>query len=173
MSQQLPEQVDPFRLARQRRVMTGEMDVSRMARLAPVLNDVPGVARIALEFGVDDMGVQFVRGQVSADLSMMCQRCLQPMAQHVDSEFALGLVTNERDAERLPTHYEPLFITDEHIVLRDVIEDELLLALPIVAMHAAGTCEQAVVQGDEPAPVKKENPFAVLQELKPRLRGNS
>ncbi len=174
MSQQLPEQIDPFRLARQRRVITGELAVRRMSRLLPMLTgSEDAVAQVALEFGTDDMGVRFIRGQVKATLGMTCQRCLQPMAQTVESQLALGLVTNQRDADLLPTHYDPLLVEQDHIVLLDMVEDELLLALPIVAIHPAGTCT-AVAASELVNTVEetKSSPFTVLEQLKPRVGGN-
>lgn len=173
MSQQLPEQIDPFRLARQRRVMTGELDVRRMERLKPLISGADdAVVHVALEFGIDDMRVQFIRGHVKATFDMTCQRCLQPMSQPVDTQFALGLVTNQREADLLPTHYDPLLVEQDHVPLLDIVEDELLLALPIVASHATGECAAAAPEQVETASVKKTSPFAVLEQIKPRAGGN-
>jgi uncharacterized protein len=173
MSQQLPEQIDPFRLARQRRVITGELAVRRMERLRPLVSGADDrVAHVALEFGTDDMGVKFIHGRVTAALEMTCQRCLQPMMQDVDAQFSLGLVTNRREADLLPSHYDPLVVEQEHIPLLDIVEDELLLALPIVAMHAEGTCRAAHGEHEEVrAGEDKSNPFSILEQLKPRIGG--
>jgi uncharacterized protein len=172
MSQQLPEQIDPFRLARQRRVLSGQIDIVRMKRLVPLLYSSEGAARVELEFGIDtDMHVQYLRGNLSVDLQMSCQRCLQPMSQHVETAIALGLATTRRQADEMPTHYEPLLVENETIFLVDVIEDELLLALPIVTMHPPNACTaQAATSNDAPES-RKENPFAKLAQLKNRTSG--
>jgi uncharacterized protein len=174
MSQQLPEQIDPFRLARQRRVITGELAVRRMKRLLPLISGADDrVANVALEFGTDDMGVMFVHGRVTAELDMTCQRCLQPMTQGVNAEFSLGLVTNRRDADLLPAHYDPLLVEQDHVPLLDIVEDELLLSLPIVAMHAEGACHAALTeQEDLKDTATRSSPFAVLEKLRPRAGGD-
>lgn len=172
MSQQLPEQIDPFRLARQRRVLSGQIDVVRMKRLAPLLYSSEGAARVELEFGVDtDLHVQYMRGNVSVDLQMSCQRCLQPMTQHVEATIALGLVTTQRQSDEMPTHYEPLLVENDTVFLVDVIEDELLLALPIVAVHPPEACAAQVATSDDAPEPRRENPFAKLAQLKSRTSG--
>ncbi len=174
MTQRLPEQIDPFRLVRQHRILNGALDLRRMERLAPLLYSTDGVASVDLEFGTDDMGVMCVLGHVTAELRFTCQRCMQPMTHAVDAEIALGLVANRNDADRLPTHYEPLIVEQVPTPLLPIIEDELLLLVPIVALHATGECA-APGQPDrmaEPA-AQRSNPFAVLAELKSRDGGKN
>ena len=169
MTQRLPEHIDPFRLVRQSRILSGVLELRRMERLAPLLHSTDGVADVDLEFGTDDMGVMCVLGHVKAELRFTCQRCMQPMTLSVNAEIALGLVENRDDADRLPTHYEPLIVEEVPTLLLPIIEDELLLLVPIVALHEPDECE-ALPQlniAAEPA-VKRDNPFAVLAKLKPR-----
>ena len=169
MSQQLPEQIDPFRLVRQKRILTGTIGLARMLRLLPQLQHAQGQAHVELEFGTDDMGVQFARGEVHTELPLVCQRCLQPMMYAVRAPIALGFVTQPRDAEAMPPHYDPIVVAEVPIPLLDLIEDELLLALPIVATHDEGSCEAVVMQEPETTPTpepERENPFAVLAQLK-------
>lgn len=168
MSQPLPEQIDPFRLVRQKRILAGTLELGRMPRLAPLLLSGEGRAEIEVEFGTDDMGVKFARGEVITELPLICQRCLKPMQVPVRAPIALGFVTQQRDADAMPTHYDPLLIEHVPIPLLDIVEDELLLSLPIVATHAPGVCEAAVkTQEPEAMPVpERENPFAVLAQLK-------
>ena len=169
MSQPLPEQIDPFRLVRQKRILVGTVELSRMLRLAPLLQRAHGQAHVELEFGTDDMGVKFARGEVIVELPLTCQRCLQPMNFPVRASIALGFVTQQHDADAMPSHYDPLLVEHVPIPLLDLVEDELLLSLPIVATHEPGACEAAVKTQEpvEPTPApKRENPFAVLAQLK-------
>jgi uncharacterized protein len=174
MTQPLPEQIDPFRLVRQNRILKGTLELRRMERLAPLLHLTDGVADVEIEFGTDDMGVSCVRGHVKAELHFICQRCMQPMTQAIDAEVALGLVANRNDADKVAAHYEPLIVEEVPTPLLPIIEDELLLLVPIVALHEAGECE-ALPQlniAAEPA-VQRANPFAVLAKLKPRDGGKN
>ncbi len=156
-----------------RRVLEGVFPLAEMARLLESVQTAHGEVSVSLEFGVDVEGVRYMRGRLRAAVELECQRCLDGMAFPIDSEFALALVRNMVEAENLPSHYEPLLLDGEPLFLRDVIEDELLLALPIVAKHAEGVCELALaadVLADgtetEHDSTEKPNPFSVLADLK-------
>ena len=169
MTQRLPELIDPFRLVRQNRILNGTLELRRMERLVPLLHSTDGVASVDLEFGTDDMGVACVLGHVQAELHFICQRCMQPMTQAVDAEVALGLVANRSEADKIAAHYEPLIVEQVPTPLLPIIEDELLLMVPIVALHEVGECEALPQLNSAVEPVaRRENPFAVLAKLKPR-----
>lgn len=174
MTQRLPELIDPFRLVRQHRILNGTLELRRMERLAPLLHSSEGVASVDLEFGTDDMGVSCVLGHVQAELHFICQRCMQPMTYAVDAEVALGLVAHRSEVDKIAAHYEPLIVEQVPTPLLPIIEDELLLMVPIVALHEAGECEALpqLNSAAEPA-ARRENPFAVLAKLKPRNGGKN
>jgi uncharacterized protein len=172
-SERLPVHIDPFRMAETRRLLEGTIALAEMARLGESLQDTAGEVSVSLEFGIDNEGIRFIRGRIQAEVSLECQRCLETMRYPIDSEFMLGLVRSSTEAETLPSHYEPLLVEDGPLFLRDIIEDELLLALPIVAMHAPEACGvelNAMPQPDEAqeddGEAAGDNPFAALADLK-------
>jgi uncharacterized protein len=172
-NERLPVHIDPFRMAESRRLFEGRIALAEMERLGELLQDSDGEVTVSLEFGTDNEGIRFLRGRIQAEVSLECQRCLETMRYPIDSEFALALVRNTVEAEALPSHYEPLLVEGEPLFLRDIIEDELLLALPIVAMHKQEECSVNVSSGQEAGETRKdtgaavkENPFAVLADLK-------
>lgn len=171
--ERLPVHIDPIRMAETRRLFEGRIALAEMARLGESLQDSDGDVTVSLEFGIDNEGIRFVRGHIQAEVSLECQRCLETMRYPIDSEFLLAVVRNEVEAEALPSHYEPLLVGGEPLFLRDIIEDELLLALPIVAMHTQEECSVNTSSGQETGDLRedtgatvKENPFAVLADLK-------
>jgi uncharacterized protein len=167
--ERLPVHIDPVRMADTRRLLQGEVALAEMPRLVEALQDGDGNVSVSLEFGTDEEGIRFMRGQVQAEVTLICQRCLEPMRHPVDNEFALGLVRNETQAEELPSHYEPLLLDGKPLFLRDVIEDEILLALPIVPRHPPQECGAQLESGEadtEQDGGKRDNPFASLAELK-------
>lgn len=171
MLERLPAQIDPFRFAETRRVVRGELPVAELDRLAPLLSGIDTSAlEVVLEFGIDEQGVRFIKGTVRGELSLACQRCLEPMVWPVDLTLAVGLVRSDEAGERLPIAYEPLLIESVPMVLANVIEDELLLSLPLVPMHPEESCPAtALLAKEEPAETQegeRENPFAVLSGLK-------
>ncbi len=107
-------------------------------------------------------------------VTLECQRCISPMSATLESQFKLGLVTTDDQAQQLPKELEP-FLTDEFSAnLWSMIEDELLLALPPFPLHERNECPAAEVlesfePGEEPeasAKPERENPFSVLADLK-------
>jgi uncharacterized protein len=94
---------------------------------------------------------------------------MQAMTLPLTLEVNLGIVTSKEAAEALPENYDPLLVTAEPMKAADIVEDELILALPIVAMHEVKDCpsgEEFQRMEDEPAQPERENPFAILAELK-------
>lgn len=110
-----------------------------------------------------------MRGRIRANVSVQCQRCLGALPLTVETELLLGMVS-ERDPRELPAYYEPLPVGHDPIFLRDIIEDELILSLPIVPKHADGQCPDQLKAGAEDSneshSATEGNPFAVLAGLK-------
>lgn len=169
----LPVQVDPYRLAEQGLEYDGVLPLRQMKRLSPLLSSIEGEAKVRLQFGVDDMGVHFLRGSIQASLELECQRCLQAMAWPVEAELALGFVSSTAEADQLPGGYEPYIVDTIPLALIDMIEDELLLALPQIPMHDIEQCPaQEYVEPEEQQDMAgQDNPFKVLADLKTPDKG--
>ena len=172
-NERLPVHIDPIRMAETRRLLQGQLALADMSRLGEALLDSDGEVAVSLEFGTDNEGIRYMRGRIQAEVSLECQRCLETMRYPIDSEFALAMVRSVAEAEALPSHYEPLLVEGEPLFLRDIIEDELLLALPIVAMHAPEECSVDTSPGraagemnNDTDATEKKNPFSVLADLK-------
>lgn len=121
-----------------------------------------GRARFRREggFAVAELDVQ---GRVQ----LTCQRCLKAMHHAVDGHARIALVASEAEAERVPPEFEPVRAPEGRIRLRDLVEEEALLALPIVALHTdASACAPATQPRapDEAAP-SMQKPFERLGEL--------
>ncbi|MDH4273588.1 MAG: YceD family protein [Gammaproteobacteria bacterium] len=166
MQERLPTVIDPYRLAEAGRELRGQIGLTGMDRLTPGLASQDGQVSVELRFGVDGEKVRYITGHIQTTLKLQCQRCMQPVDVVVDRPVSLGIVPNATDAEWLQPGYEPLIVDTPVVPLAQIVEDELLLAVPMVAAHDPGTCQANVVQEEEPAPVVKESPFAVLARLK-------
>jgi len=148
--------------------LRGRLAVAEMERFAPLLATNDGEVEVVLDFDFDPERRAFMRMHLRAEVSLVCQRCLGPVHHAIEVERLLGVVTTEAQAERLPGIYDPLFVTEEPLLLREVIEDELILSLPIVPRHNDGECAPAVTGAgtDNKVGGARENPFAVLAGLK-------
>ncbi len=160
--------ITPFKLARQEQHLTGVVSFQEMDRLREYLVSGDGKASYDILFGVDEGRTYFAKGCARAVLQMECQRCSQVMSLNVEADINVAFVTSEQQAGRVSDGYEPCVVEDERLRLSCLIEDELILALPIVATHEDTNCQSWFRENSEPELVKtqKDNPFAVLAALK-------
>lgn len=170
---ELPETANFVRQVELNRTMEGVYPVSKFARLAEVLLSDEGYVTVKLEF-TRSVGIASLRGKVSAKLLVECQRCLQPVETEVSGSFKFALVHSEDEFELLPEEFEPYLIEGEEQSIIDLVEDELLLSLPMVTIHEEACSDFMSKQNEEvraaiKAEKEAENPFAVLKALKEDL----
>jgi len=108
------------------------MPLERMSRLVDVLESDSGEARFGLAFSFDDQRQVRVDVQVSATVELRCQRSLEVYMQPIQGRSTVGVVANEELARALPGDYEPMLCPDNRLRLVDLVEEELLLAMPLV-----------------------------------------
>ena len=149
-----------------RRSFEGRLPLSSMTRLQGLLNDTDGEARYTIEFDHDALRVPYVELRIEAQLPLVCQRSLQRFLLPVSIVQRLGLVRDEADEAALPPDYEALLVPEDGMLHpADLVEDELVLAVPVVPVNP----ESEVVERDWPAQeeeLAKANPFAALASLK-------
>lgn len=166
MSAQLPGPTDPAHLARSGQTLSGTLKVSELARLAESVREPGGEVSYELRFGEEE-GVPTLRGHVAADVTLTCQRCLGPLAVHVEAEPQLGFVDSEAEEAKLPEDLEGVVLEGgENIRPGDLIEDEVLLGLPLFPTHDTGTCPPWEDSVELSPAEEKDNPFAVLAGLR-------
>jgi len=165
MVEHLPELIDPLALAEKNRQFKGHLPLSKMTRIQDVLLRREGEVSFELRFGKDGK-FAVVTGMVEADLELQCQCCLGPIAWTVSSRVNLAVVSSIDEADLLPDAYEPLLLEEDSIPLADIIQEELLLAVPTIPQH--GQCEASAPRERVPMPTipQRPNPFAVLAKLK-------
>jgi uncharacterized protein len=185
-------------LVEKREGLKGAIALAKMKRLASILVETSGNAGLEIQFGRDSAGLAIATGTVTAMVRLQCQRCLEPMDFQVDSTFTLGVVASLPEASQLPDNYEPLIADQGRLLLAELVEDEILLALPDIAMHTercavsddSATSQTATANAQKEQRQKtdesmynapsaeyaagvtdkdKPHPFAVLAELKEKL----
>jgi len=164
----LPKTVDPLKYADQNRVLEGNIAVKLLPRLCEVLAEDTGDVAVKLEFDRDGQHLRILKGSLDANLSLTCERCLNSVEKLIESRFTVGIVLTDEQAKNLPRSYEPLLVEPDTLVLQDVIEEELILSLPMFAYHDHCDSEhgmQTKASDNEPL-VERENPFSVLSDLK-------
>ena len=107
--------------------------------------------------------MRFIKGALQTGIELVCQRCLEPLRLALDVTVSLGLVHGEAEADRLPEEYEPLLVPEGVIRVADLVEDELLLALPRIPRHEdARDCE---ANGYRAPDTGHDQPLATLASL--------
>ncbi|MCI0654008.1 MAG: YceD family protein [Methylococcaceae bacterium] len=133
-----------------------------MDRLSDSLIDDRGDVRYELLFAKDSK-ICTVTGQVEAVLCLECSVCMNKMIYAVRTETGLAIVSSLEEAARLPGIYEPLLVVDRQTRIKEIIEEELLLAIPIIPRHEECTIAK---HGYQSPRQNAMNPFSILAELK-------
>ena len=121
----------------------GTLAVARLPRLAEVLSQSAGELQVTLQAGTDASGASCLSGTVTGKVELICQRCLRPFPEELNIAVDLRLVENEADEERLLHECEPYQVVDDRLPLHDIIEDEVLLALPLSPRCGQEDCTPA------------------------------
>jgi uncharacterized protein len=178
MLNRLPVDVNPFKLVEQERCLTGVLPLQKLPRLADIALAGSEDFAVELAFTRSIGGRPMIKGHVRGNIMLECQRCMQPVQIHLDNPIQVALTTFESDERPEQEGLEAWLIEDERLFIQDFVEDEILLALPLVAKH--DQCEPVrklieALPSDEPetqseqadvSASAKKNPFAVLKDWK-------
>lgn len=175
-----PRRLDLPALCRQGAVLEGQWPQAELSRLGesllavagdtlppPVQWRAQGVLR-PVKGGEPELWLAL---QAGTTVALQCQRCLQPMAEVLAVDCRLRFVADEDEAARLDEESEDdVLALTGRLDLQALVEDELILALPLVPRH--DVCPQPLpmsageVADDEPAEPARPNPFAALARLR-------
>lgn len=161
-----PEVLDAWRMVASRRGFEGRLPLASMARLRDNLVDAQGDVCFTLDFDRDALQVAYVELRIDAELPLECQRSLQRFLFPVQVVQRLGLIRDEAEALALPEEYEPLLMPEDGMLRpAELVEDELILAVPVVALMPGTEAVERDWPVDE-AEQQRANPFAALATLK-------
>lgn len=170
MLDRLPQYIDPLLLADKRGSIKGQIAIKTLDRLADILHDDSGSVAVELFFGRAGR-LAFCEGEIRAVLALKCQNCLGSVSWSITGTVKLGIVGSIDQADKLPEDYEPLLVNEEGaVLLKDLIEDELLLLLPTFPKHEqrcffsnTDSSKPDDLTDNSPLPT---NPFSILANLK-------
>lgn len=180
MSREFPDFVDPWKAADGRREFQGTMPLKRMARLVPLLAPVEhgppagengwADARFHARFAYDRQGMATIRLEVEAELPLICQRSLAPYREKVSRRSVLTVIEDVREQDRLPEDCEPVLVENKRMALLDIVEEELLLAVPQVPRNPEIREIELSTEGEteKASPIeenRRHRPFAGLADL--------
>lgn len=174
LSEPLPNTLDVRKAAVRGVSIKGTLKPLDLPRLRAVLVDDSGSIEANFAFSRDEENRYLIHLETTAEVSVTCQRCLEPLIQTLACENTLAVVWTDEQAGHLPRYLEPLVVEGDACKLWDVVEDELILALPAFGYHNTEECKQTLARfnaaqapAEEIEPAEKPNPFNVLAQLKP------
>jgi uncharacterized protein len=195
MIERIPQRIDHFRYTDQGVILDGvvtqkESDKDLLRFKEAIIENSSDII-YHLEFDVDFLGNRYVTGKVSAKVILQCQRCMNNFELDLNCDVATAFVQNEAEQKLAEdSDYDIFWLSKrEYLDPRVLIEDELLLALPQIAMHPLSevgkSCnaevvfleadsEQGVYLEKDNSPKEDnnssqqadDNPFAILKQLK-------
>jgi len=171
-----PQHLDVLAFARDAGHLQGEGVLAQWPRLASEQHGEAWVP-VAVHWQLDGRAVSQSGGadqigldlRASVQLPMQCQRCLTPVLETVEAERSFRFVADEATAAALDDEAEDdILVISRDFDALSLIEDELILSLPLVPLHEV--CPESVpmsaVDPEFEEAAERPNPFGVLASLK-------
>lgn len=168
MSPPWSQPLDVDRLSHGETEIDFDVPLSELPRLRSRIQGIGGSVRGTARFGRRS-GFAVVELALAGRATLQCQRCMQPMELAVESTTEVALILAEADVSEVPDELEPVLARDGRISAGELVEEELLLALPIVPLHEEpGECAvppAAPLLAQEAPEHVTQRPFAGLGDL--------
>lgn len=149
--------------ARAGKVLRGTLAVSGMERLGDVLYDGAGTLEFCIQGECDAKDRLQLRLAINGVMHLQCQRCLGSIEHAVDIATGLRLASDtELGREIDPEEPGDAIPADVALDVGSLVEDEVLLSLPLAPRHATGMCNARLPGGEGSEP----GPFSALARLK-------
>ncbi|MFZ2302953.1 MAG: YceD family protein [Gallionella sp.] len=162
--------IDSLDFAGNGRQISSEVPVAGLPRLLDALEDAQGALEYKIRGSTDKQGNPLLEVCITGNCRLRCQRCLGAMdhAIRIDTRLLLRdqASLNALDSSDVAGGEEEEFdsiLADAHLDVLNLLEEEILLSLPIAPRHELGSCQTT---GIENRHGEEESPFAVLAKLK-------
>jgi uncharacterized protein len=175
--QSFPEIIDVRKFFSQEAHLKASLPLEVCKRLEPYLSKAEGFGKskidVNLAFIKDDQGHYILDGKIESTLFLPCQRCLRGLEHSLSSEFSVQVLDELKvsgDRELAENELEVVLSHEGNLELLALVEDELILSLPLVIYHDKTDCNPKLVSIQESGRKTLESkPFAELELLKEQL----
>ncbi len=170
MSGGLPIQINPLDLAHSRTQLEGRFRLAEMSRLAGYSPSESAEVRVRLMCEPAD-GPTLVKlvGEIIIEVQLQCERCLGTLSLPLNLAPEIYFASSGRSIEELDER--DIIAVEGPIDLRNLVEEEILLALPMMPMHQPDQCEASeLLKRNDNENQQTDNPFAKLAKLKEKNR---
>jgi DUF177 domain-containing protein len=157
--------IDGLEFAKAASKLQGAWPVAEFLRLHDALRSTAGTLHYELRGVPEERGQPALHLKVRGELHLTCQRCLRALelALRIDTSLRLAATQAEIDAEPLDAEGPESILAGKEMQVRTLVEDEVLLAIPIAPRHE--TCASAAADAAAEAAGVRQTPFAGLRGL--------
>ena len=168
MAQSLPESLDLLKAVTRGWCYSGRLHLSEFSRLPEHIINKDAELDFKIEFQPYDTLAGQVFIQAEAQVELICQRSLEHFARQIRFKQQVGFIRNLDEEKRLGPGMNPSLVEDGMVQPKELIEDELLLAIPEFPVMPGVKIEHEYAENveDEAEDTESTNPFSVLKELK-------
>lgn len=142
----IPLRVKASQAVSRREAFAGSVPLAKLPRLAASLAESSGTLQVELQATRDDEGQDWLHGEIRGRLPLTCQRGLHIFDWHCDVALSLCLVETEAEEEKLQKDTESYLVEDDELPLRDLVEEEVLLALPMMPRCEDPDCVKRLIK---------------------------
>jgi uncharacterized protein len=155
--------IDSLDFAGNSRQIDTHVPVAALSRLQDMLDNCDGDLHYVVQGGLDNLARPILDISVEGVCWLLCQRCLHGFEYGINHQARLLLCDQASlDSQDEEEDFDGI-LAEAHLDVLTLLEDEILLSLPISPMHPLGLCQMA--EG-ESANKGDRHPFSVLEKLK-------
>ena len=170
ISSPLPLYIDIRKAFDLESVFEGSCSLERLPRFADCLASPDGEVSGKLRYGLTATCRRVITGSVSANVEVVCQRCLEPLSLKLADTIQLALVESESQIDSLEAEWDPWMVDGPRISIANLLEEQLMLCMPLVSYHRDERCVKALEYQQRKEPLDDSSvtglPRTLLKYLK-------
>ena len=160
-----------FKFAKKNLSVIDEFNIVDLPRINEIAGNNSDKIKVNYSFYLENNTTPCLNGEVSINIYLTCQRCLEELLVSLNLNFSLAFVKNKSQAEELSKHLEIYLFEGEELSLMDLISDEILLSIPMVPKHNSN-CLSSFKEHNNYEQVE-ESPFAILKNINKPMEARS
>jgi uncharacterized protein len=142
----IPLRVKASQAVSRREAFAGSVPLAKLPRLAASLAQSAGTLQVELQATRDEEGQEWLHGEIRGRLPLTCQRGLHDFDWNCDVALSLALVESEAEENKLLKDTESYLVEGDELPLRDLVEEEVLLALPMMPRCEDPDCVKRLIK---------------------------
>ncbi len=162
--QGIPTNIKLLSFSKKGLIFSQIFSVKDFPRINEIVTNPNDKVTVDLSFFIENNRIPCIEGSVKLEVALDCQRCLTEVKLQLNPVFKLAFIIHENQADELDDSFETILNADEEFSTIEFITDEVLITIPMIPMHSHD-CQSY----KDKSPImkqKRENPFAVLEQLK-------